>query len=183
MALPVAANEFQMKFHQTSFKACALVAAFFLSATSIGTVHAQTCGLQDRGATYFDADTGLEIRKCWIGETWSGTACVGQVQVLKWDDAVRRYEKGDWRLLTKEEAEQVKHRSSRCSPIRWPQIPSPNVGNNGGFGLYGVYDGNGRVSGYLARLARASQPAGDVTALGARPPDDSKTTGRGARGD
>lgn len=79
-------------------------------------VHAQTCGLRDNGdGTMTDPGTGLQIRKCAEGQSWSGGRCTGTAQKYKWDDAVQRYGSAEWRLITKKEALQIAPEDSkRC---------------------------------------------------------------------
>lgn len=77
-------------------------------------VHPQTCGLRNNGATMTDPMSGIEIQKCAVGQSWTGNACTGDIAYQTFDQAVARYGQGAWRLITKEEAELVIPRSKGC---------------------------------------------------------------------
>ena len=88
--------------------------ALGLSAAVLG-AYAQTCGLRDNwDGTKTDPVTGLQIQKCEFGQTWSSGRCIGDYKVMDWKDAVRQFGQSEWRLITKNEAEQVSVRSSGC---------------------------------------------------------------------
>lgn len=59
--------------------------------------------------TVTDPRDGLIWQKCAIGQTWSGSGCTGEAQVMPWWDAMRTAKKNnalgqsDWRLPTKNE--------------------------------------------------------------------------------
>lgn len=78
-------------------------------------VNAQTCGLRDNGdGILTDPVTGLQIQKCELGQTWSSGRCNGDYKTMDWKDAVRQFGQSEWRLITKNEAEQVSLRSKGC---------------------------------------------------------------------
>ena len=122
----------------------------------------QACGLQDRGATYYDPVSRLEIQKCAVGQKWSNKACIGDTREFNWDDAVRQYGQGDLRLITVDEAKSVVNRSKGCAGIGYSWTSSLNMdrrsdGWNVSF-INGVVVDYGRSGAGEIRLVRASQP-------------------------
>jgi hypothetical protein len=121
--------------------------------------HAQNCGLGDNGdGTMTDQVTGLQIRKCAIGQSWVGGRCTGSAKEYKWDDAVRAFGGDEWRLISREEAEQVVKRSKSCAIAGgWTSSPYLNdaslawyVNFSEGF----VEHGFGRSYGLAVHLVR-----------------------------
>lgn len=154
------------------FSALALFSAFLAT-------WAQACGLRDNGATYIDAVTGIEIQKCAVRENWTGSTCTGSAKFFSFDEAVKEYGRGEWRLLTKEEAERVVNRSKGCRDIsidlpNWTSTSgSRNAGDddnrnwyvNLSGGFVRAHTGQGFASGPV-RLVRTGQSSGGATALG-----------------
>lgn len=107
------------------FSALAL-SCYFLTSWS------QACGLRDNGATYIDPGTGLEIQKCAIGQTWTGSQCTGKGTEYTFDQAVARHGRGEWRLITKDEAENSVKRFLLCNFYGglWTWTSSPHVSKN-----------------------------------------------------
>ena len=136
-------------------------------------VHAQTCGLRDNGdGTMTDPGTGLQIRKCAEGQSWAGGRCSGSWTDFTFDSANQRFGKGEWRLITKEEAEQMMKRSHGCNLVNtWTSTRKLGKNNSG----WNLYPGSGRDAPQLSddfndsgtspvHLVRTSQVSGGISA-------------------
>lgn len=132
---------------------------------------AQACGLRDNGATMIDPDTGIEIQKCAVGQTWTGNTCAGTAPKFRFDQAVARYGQGEWRLITKAEADRVKGQSGGCpDSMGYSWSSSPHVSDSDlatlvVFNASSVSYSNRRGESPV-HLVRVSQTSGSATALG-----------------
>lgn len=89
--------------------------AMGLWAAGVG-ANAQACGLRDNGdGTMTDPGTGLQIRKCAEGQSWAGSQCTGTSALYKFDQAVARQGRGEWRLMTVDEAKSIKAKVKGCN--------------------------------------------------------------------
>lgn len=127
---------------------------------------AQACGLRDNGATMTDPVSGIEIQKCAIGDRWSSQGCSGSVKKFTWDEAVRDYGQGEWRLMTRDEAQQLVVRSKGC-PVGYSWTSTPVAGDSNSAWQTSLQEGGvfreNRKSisfGAFVRLVRSGQPGG-----------------------
>jgi hypothetical protein len=152
---------------QNTFFSCSLtpIYAGLLLLACCGIANA--CGFQDNGdGTLIDPISGIQIRRCAEGQRWSGSVCVGKEMQINWDEAVQRFGKGVWRLLTKNEAAQIVKQSKNCG-LAYTWTSSPSVRNDAWVVSFDndnyLWEG-GRSSDGPVRLARISQSVGGVTA-------------------
>lgn len=76
-----------------------LIAALALSSASL-TTWAQTCQFREAGGLLINPKTGLEVSKCLVGQEWLSGRCSGTPRFFNWTEAMRLYEKSEWRLPT-----------------------------------------------------------------------------------
>lgn len=138
---------------------------------ALSSAHSQTCGLRDNGdGTMTDPGTGLQIRRCPEGSNWSGGRCNGDAKTYKWDDAVQRFGRGEWRLITVEEAVVVVDRSKYCENVEnWKALPNGRDSKYATFIVIGHGMGDADSyrnpsDQYAVMLVRAGQPSGSSTA-------------------
>lgn len=147
------------------------------------------CGLRDNGdGTMTDPSSGLMIRSCAEGESWSGGNCAGTSTGYTWEIAMQRFSTGTWRLMTKEEAAQIAPNSKTCWAVTggawnpsWTSSPDPSDGTAAyiaGF-KFGLVGRSPRDSKKDVRLVSALGSRGAGVSLNA---DDPKAVGRGAKG-
>jgi hypothetical protein len=63
------------------------------------------------GGIVKDTQTGLMWMRCSVGQTWDGSTCAGEIQVMNWNSAMNQKANyagySDWRLPTKKELESL----------------------------------------------------------------------------
>jgi hypothetical protein len=153
------------------------------------TVEAHGCNLRDNGdGTMTEPSSGLQMRSCAVGESWSGSSCTGTRTGYTWENAVQNFGTGAWRLMTKEEAAQIVPNAKTCWAVTggawdasWTSSPDPSddtAAYIAGF-KFGLVGRAPRDNKKAVRLVSTSGIRVDGTN---QRPDDAKTTGRSARG-
>ena len=117
--------------------------------------------------------TGLEWRRCSIGQSWDGTTCQGTPSTHTWQQSldIAGNSGGNWRLPNIQELRSIVERCRQGPAINrqvFPNTPSSNfwsaspfAGNSGLAWYVGFNDGNdfrnGTSNGLRVRLVRAGQ--------------------------